>query len=241
MDNRDITRLEQIAKLIDHSLLHPALTDQDIESGCELALGYNVASVCLKPYSIRRAKAVLGMSSVLVGGVVGFPAGNSKIEVKVKEGEVSLDDGADELDVVVNIGKVLSGDYGYVTDEIESLNSLVKSRGAVLKVIFETDYLNYDSKIRLCQICSEIGVDYVKTSTGFGFSKDKTGFYSYRGATAEDVSLMRQHCNKEIKIKAAGGIRSLDQLLLFYRIGADRIGATATKSILEEALARFGK
>jgi deoxyribose-phosphate aldolase len=231
--------LLSLSKMIDHSLLHPAMTDQELIDGCLLAIKHKVASVCIKPYAVPLAKEILSGSDVAVGTVVGFPHGNSKVEIKLKEAEMALEDGAVELDMVVNIGKVLSKDWAYVSDEVRLINALTVSRGALLKVIFENDYLPDDSyKTRLCEICSQHAVAFVKTSTGFGFVRRENGMYSYSGATDHDLALMRQESIPSVQVKAAGGVRTLDDLLRVKALGVTRIGATATEAILQEAQKR---
>ena len=225
--------------MIDHSLLHPTMTDAELVEGCKLARRHDVASVCIKPYAVPLAKEILAGSDVLVGTVVGFPHGNSRVEVKLYEAERAIDDGAVELDVVVNIGKVLSRDWAYVSDEVRLLNQLSVCHGALLKVIFENDYLTDDEfKVKLCQICSEHAVAFVKTSTGYGFVKRENGMYSYTGATEHDLILMRQACLPLVQVKAAGGVRTLDDLLHVKALGVTRVGATATGAILKEAKKR---
>jgi len=231
--------LRSIAKMIDHSLLHPTLTDQELAEGCRLARRHVVASVCIKPYAVSLAKEILAGSDVSVGTVIGFPHGNSCVDVKLKEAEAALADGAVELDMVVNIGKVLSRDWLYVSDEIRSLNDLVVSQGALLKVIFENDFLTDDTfKSKLCEICNTHAVAFVKTSTGYGFVKRENGMYSYAGATDHDLALMRKECVASIQVKAAGGIRTLDDVLRVQALGVTRVGATATEAILAEARQR---
>lgn len=237
-----MSKVKEIAKMIDHSLLPPMLTDDELKAGCELALEYDVASVCIKPYAIPLAARMLKGSDVLVGTVIGFPHGNSSVAVKVFETEQACQDGAVEIDMVVNVGKVLSQAWDYVTEEIGAVLEACHKNGAILKMIFENDYLKEDLyKIKLCEICSELNVEYVKTSTGFGFVKGTDGHYGYDGATETDVKLMRAHSAPHVRVKAAGGIRTLDKVLLFQSLGATRIGASATKTILEEAKARFGE
>jgi deoxyribose-phosphate aldolase len=231
--------LRSIAKMIDHSLLHPTLTDQELTDGCKLALRLDVASVSIKPYAVSLARDLLAGSDVKVGAVIGFPHGNSRVEVKLHEAELALADGATELDMVVNIGKVLSQDWAYVTEEVRSLNELTVRKGAILKVIFENDYLTNDAlKSRLCLVCNGNRVAFAKTSTGYGFVKRENGLYSYAGATDSDVALMRKECVSSVQIKAAGGIRTLDDVLRVRALGATRIGATATEAILAEAKGR---
>jgi deoxyribose-phosphate aldolase len=219
--------------MIDHSLLHPTMDDQTLKEGIELAKKYNVASVCIKPYAVKMAKELLEGSDVLVGTVIGFPHGNSRIDVKVFETEKAIEDGADEIDMVVNSGKVLSEDWDYVTEEINSIVELTKKHGVVLKVIFENDFLPNDShKIKLCKICSVLNVEFVKTSTGYGYTKQEDGSYNYQGATEQDLVLMRKHADPKVEVKAAGGIRTLEDTLKVKELGVTRIGATATEAII---------
>ncbi|KAF6810889.1 deoxyribose-phosphate aldolase [Colletotrichum plurivorum] len=230
--------LQQIAKMIDHSLLHPTMTDADILEGLNIAQRYNVATACVKPYLVPLAKKALAGTGVLVCPVIGFPHGNSTTEIKVLEAEGAAYDGGKEVDMVVNIGKVLGGDWGYVAEEIRRVNEAVVKHGATLKVIFENDYLKEDHIIRLCEICSDVGVAFVKTSTGYGFVKQPSGLYTYAGATVGHLKLMRKHSKPEVRIKAAGGVRTLDDLLHVMSLGVTRIGATATIAIMEAAVAR---
>jgi deoxyribose-phosphate aldolase len=237
-----MNKVTEIAKMIDHSILHPTLTDLDLRRECEVARKYNVASVCVKPYAVKQAAELLKGSDVLVGCVVGFPAGNSSIAVKAFETETACRDGAVEIDMVINIGKALQEDWEYIEEEVKTIVDTSHRYGAITKVIFETDFITKDEvKIRLCEICSKVGADYVKTSTGFGFVKGSDGKYSYTGATAHDLALMRKHSAPEVKVKAAGGVRTLTDLLNFKEIGISRCGATATVAILEEAKKLFGE
>ena len=224
---------KEIAKMIDHSLLHPTMDDQTLREGIELALKYHVASVCIKPYAVKMAAELLQGSDVMVCTVIGFPHGNSRVDVKVFETERAIDDGAVEIDMVVNTGKVLSEDWDYVHAEISSIVGVTKKHGAALKVIFENDFLPEEKhKIRLCEICSELKVEFVKTSTGYGFVKQSDGSYSYKGATHDDLVLMRKHSANEVEVKAAGGIRTLEDTLKVSELGVTRIGATATEAII---------
>lgn len=232
------TSFSSLAKMIDHSLLHPTLTDEAVAAGCELARRYDVATACVKPCSVALAKGSLAGSGVGVGTVVGFPHGSPTSAVKLREAEQGLADGAVEFDMVVNIGKVLGGDWGYVASEIWNVNAAVAAGGGLLKVIFETDYLDDGAVVKLCEICSAAAVAFVKTSTGFGFVRQPNGMYSYRGATDHHLTLMRANCPETVRIKAAGGLRTLDDLLRVRALGVARIGATATEAILEEALRR---
>lgn len=235
--NTDIT-LRDIAKMIDHSLLHPTMTDQQIREGCLLARQYGVAAACVKPYCIPLAREILVGSDVLPCAVIGFPHGNSTTGIKVIEAESAVLAGAPEIDMVVNVGKVLGDDWGYAKHEIQLINDVVTGNDGLLKVIFENDYLNELHIIRLCEICSEIGVAFVKTSTGYGFVKQDDGSYNYKGATHAHLHLMRQHCPDSVQIKAAGGVRTLDDLLAVRALGVTRIGATATQDIIHRAIER---
>lgn len=235
------TLLRELAKMIDHSLLHPTMTDAELREGCELALKYDVASVCIKPYAVPGAVALLAGSDVLVGTVIGFPHGNSAMAIKVAETLQACRDGAVEIDMVVNIGKVLSEDWDYVKAEIGAVNDACLANGAILKVIFENDFLPQDAyKIRLCEICTEVGAAFVKTSTGYGFVKGADGKYSYEGATEHDLQLMLDHVGPGVKVKAAGGVRTLDGLIRVKEMGVARLGASATAAMMEDAYRRFG-
>lgn len=234
-------KVSELAKMIDHSILHPTLTDKDLEDGCALAHEYNVASVCVKPYIVSKAKELLKDSDVIVGCVIGFPHGNSSVNVKVFETQQAIADGAKEIDMVVNIGKVLQNDWEYIESELKSITDACHKENAIVKVIFENDFLPDDAyKIKLCEICTNVGTDYVKTSSGFGFVKKPNGDYNYTGATIEDLKLMRKHAGPNVNVKAAGGVRTLDQLLEVQATGAKRCGATATKKMLDDAMKRFG-
>jgi deoxyribose-phosphate aldolase len=230
--------LNILAKMIDHSLLHPTMTDEVLTAGCQLAREYDVATACIKPYAIPLAKRILDGSNVGICAVIAFPHGNSTTAIKVREAAEAVEAGAGEIDMVINIGKALGGDWKYVSEEIKSINETVTERKAILKVIFENDYLGDEQIIRLCEICSENGVAFIKTSTGYGFVKQPNGFYTYAGATDHALSLMRKHAAPSVQIKAAGGVRTLDDLLRVRRLGVTRIGATATKEILEVAKKR---
>lgn len=231
--------LNSIAKMIDHSLLHPTMTDEQLADGCRVAVEHDVASVCIKPYAVTLARDLLVGSTVEVGTVIGFPHGNGRADVKIREAELALIDGATELDMVVNIGKVLSQDWDYVQAEIRSINQVTVNAGAILKVIFENDFLPQNQyKIKLCEICSQVGVAFVKTSSGYGFVKQPNGMYAYAGATDHDLELMRRYSDPAVQVKAAGGVRTLDDLLRVRNLGVTRVGATATESILAEARQR---
>lgn len=226
----------QIAKMIDHSLLHPTMTDEILREGCELAKKYDAASVCIKPYAVKLAVELLKGTDVMVGTVIGFPHGNSATTVKVFETEQAIADGAVEIDMVVNIGKVLGEDWSYVEEEIRQIHEACKKGKAALKVIFENDYLSEDKyKIKLCEICSKLKVDFVKTSTGYGFVKQADGTYNYKGATEHDLKLMRKYTDPTIEVKAAGGVRTYEDTLKVRSWGVTRIGATATAAIVSAA------
>lgn len=220
------------------------MTDADIEAGLKLAVQYNTATACIKPYLIPLAKEYLSGTDVGICPVIGFPAGNSTTAVKVFEADQACRAiGTDsikkaEIDVVINIGKALGHDWEYVKDEISQINTVVASHGALLKVIFENDYLSDTEITELCHICTEVGVGFVKTSTGYGFVKQKDGSYNYKGATHEHLKLMRKESGPDIQIKAAGGVRTLDDLIAVMSLGTTRIGATATEAIIAEAKKR---
>jgi deoxyribose-phosphate aldolase len=221
---------EDIAKMIDHSLLNPTLTDRDLEEGCRLALRYDVASVCIMPYYLGRCAELLKGSTVKASTTIGFPHGGHTTAIKVAEARQALADGGQELDMVVNISKVLSGDWDYVRADIAAVLDVTHEQGQKVKVIFENCYLNDDQKIRLCEICGQLGADWVKTSTGYG-----TG-----GATIEDLKLMRRHSPQSVQVKAAGGVRDLDKLLEVRALGVTRVGASRTAEILDECQRRLG-
>jgi len=221
---------EAIAKMIDHSLLQPGLTVQELEAGCRLALRYDTASVCILPYYAARCTELLRGSSVQPSTTIGFPHGGHRTSIKLAEAQQALKDGATELDTVINISKARSGDWKYVQDELRLLTELTHAGGARIKVIFENAYHDDASKIRLCEICGEIGVDWVKTSTGYAAS----------GATMEDLKLMREHSPARVQVKAAGGVRDLDALLAVRAIGVTRVGATRTAQMLDECRRRLG-
>jgi deoxyribose-phosphate aldolase len=220
-----------IAKMIDHSLLLPVMTDEDLESGIQVAIQYDVASVCIKPYYLKRCAELLAATTVKPSTVIGFPHGGHTTAMKVAEVRQALSDGGAELDCVVNIGKVLSADWEYVRQDLHAMTECTHAGGAKIKVILENCYLQDRHKIKLCEICGELGVDWVKTSTGFG-----TG-----GATIDDIKLMRKHAPPQVQVKAAGGVRSLDALLEFRALGITRAGATRTVDILEECKRRLNE
>lgn len=233
---------EALAKMIDHSLLHPTMTDRELEEGCQLAAKYQVASVCIKPYAVARAVELLRGSGVLVGAVIGFPHGSNSTEIKRRETELACRDGAAEIDMVINIGKALSGDWDYVERDIRAVCDEAHRHGAKVKVIFENDYLvnggaglsSDELKIKLCRISEMAGADWVKTSSGYGFVKQPDGNYNYKGATEHDLKLMRANVSSKVQVKAAGGVRDLDGLIRVRELGVSRCGATATAGMLDE-------
>lgn len=222
--NSETITYEQLAKVIDHSLLKPELTEADVIAGCELAHRYHVATVCVKPCHVRLAAELLKDSDVLVSTVVGFPHGSNRTEVKVLEAELAMDDGAVELDMVLNIGQLRSGKYDYVRDDIKAVCDVAHARGAKVKVILENAYLTDEQKVIACKLAEEAGADWVKTSTGFAPG----------GATLEDLRLMRETVSDKVQIKAAGGVRTLDAILPVIDVGCTRVGATATAVIMDE-------
>ena len=219
-----------IAKMIDHSLLNPALTVPELEEGCQLALRYDVASVCILPYYVARCAQLLAGSTVQPSTTIGFPHGGHTTAVKLDEVRQALKDRATELDMVINISQARSRNWEYVEREIRLLTETTHAGRAKIKVIFENAYLDDDAKIRLCEICGNIGVDWVKTSTG----------YAPSGATLADLVLMRRDSPPEVQIKAAGGIRTLDALLEVRGLGVTRVGATRTAEILNACRERLG-
>jgi len=236
-----MNKVKEIAKMIDHSILNPTYTDLDLKHECEIAKKYDVASVCVKPYAVKQAVEILKGTDVLVGCVIGFPAGNSAIEVKAFETEHACKDGAVEIDMVINIGKALQEDWAYIEKEIKAVVDTSHAYKAITKVIFETDYVTKDEhKIKLCEICTKVGADFVKTSTGYGFVKGDDGKFSYVGATAHDIALMRKHSGAKVQVKAAGGVRTLKDLLILKDLGITRCGATATATMIADAVKLFG-
>ena len=218
-----------IAKMIDHSLLNPALTARELEDGCRLAVEYDAASVCILPYYLSRCAALLRGSTVKASTTIGFPHGCHTTAIKRAEALQALSDGGQELDMVVNISAVKSGDWDYIRGDIATVVEATHAAGQKVKVIFENCYLTDDEKIRLCQICGELSADWVKTSTGYGSG----------GATIEDLVLMRRHAPPRVQVKAAGGVRDLDKLLEVRALGVTRCGATRTKDILDECRRRL--
>lgn len=223
LNSKTIT-YQQLAKVIDHSLLKPELTEVDVIAGCELAHRYQTATVCVKPCHVSLAAEVLKDSDVVVSTVVGFPHGSNRTAVKVAEAKLALDEGAKELDMVLNIGQLRSGKLDYVRDDIQAVCDEAHARGAKVKVILENAYLTDEQKVAACKLCEQAGADWVKTSTGFAPS----------GATLDDLRLMRSTVSDRVQVKAAGGVRTLDAILEVIDVGCTRCGATATADILDE-------
>lgn len=229
MNDLDYT-YEEIAKMIDHSLLNPTLSVEELEEGLQVALDYDVASACIMPYYLKRAAEVLEGSGVKASTTIGFPHGGHTTTTKVAEARQALLDGGEELDMVVNISRVLSGDWDGVRDDIQAVVDVTHDYDQKVKVIFENCYLNDDQKIQLCEICGEVGADWVKTSTGYGSG----------GATDHDLKLMREYSPPDVQVKAAGGVRSMDRLLEVRALGVTRVGASRTVKILDECKRRLG-
>jgi deoxyribose-phosphate aldolase len=219
-----------VAKMIDHSLLNPTLTRDELEAGIQLAIAYDVASVCIMPFYLKRCATLLDKTGVIASTTIGFPHGANTIAFKRGEAALAVAEGCFELDMVANISQVLSGNWDYVRDDIRAVVDTAHAHGRKVKVIFENCYLKDEHKIKLCEICSDLNADWVKTSTGYGSG----------GATIEDLKLMRQHARPHVQVKAAGGVRDLDGLLQVRALGVTRIGASRTREILDEARKRLG-
>ena len=212
-----------IAEMIDHSLLRPEFTDKDIEEGCRLAHEYGIAAVSVRPSDVELAKRVLQNSEVLIDVVIGFPHGTTTTLTKVTEAKEAIENGADELDMVLNIGKLRSGEFEFVKADIQAVKDIAAEKNVTLKVIFENCYLSEEQIVAACEICSEVGVDFIKTSTGYGSG----------GALDRDLKIMRQHANPDIQLKAAGGVRTLERAIEIRQLGCTRFGCTVTAGILE--------
>ena len=220
-----------IAKMLDHSTLQPFLTEADIRKGCELALKYDCASVCARPCDVPILAEMLAGSDVKVCTVIGFPHGSHETAIKVAEAKLALEEGCTELDMVINIGKMIAGDTLYVKSEIKLLADLAHQHGAILKVILETCYLTDEQKITCCKLAEEAGADFVKTSTGYGS----------KGCTIDDLKLMRAAVSANVRVKGSGGIRDLDTVLSARAVGASRCGVSATAAIMAEAEKRYAE
>ncbi len=235
-----IRSARDVAKLLDHAILHPTATREAMLAEVGRIAPLKVASLCVRPCDVAAAKAAASEHGVAVGTVIGFPHGTTSTPAKIAEARQALTDGAGELDMVINIGAALGGQWQVVQKDIEAVLAVAHDGGALLKVIFETDYVTDDAaKIRLCEICGELGVDFVKTSTGFGYVKQSDGSVNYRGATEHDVRLMRKHSPAHVGIKPSGGIRSLEDVLAFVALGATRIGTGSGAAIMAAAQKRF--
>lgn len=221
---------QDIAKMIDHALLVPTTSVKQLEAGCQLALAYDVASVCIMPYYLKRCSELLAGSTVLPSTVIGFPLGGHATSTKVSEAKQAIEDGCQELDMVVNISQTISGQWDYVRNDLKSVIDLAHDAGRKVKVIFENCYLEDEHKIQLCKICAEVNADWVKTSTGFG-----TG-----GATLSDLELMRKHSPEHVQVKAAGGVRDVETILKVRDVPATRIGTSSTKKLLDDVRQRLG-
>lgn len=222
---------QEIAKMIDHSLLRPELTEQDVRQGCQVAKEYKVATVCCTPSAVSLVRELLAGSDVKTTTVIGFPHGYNKTETKFFEADQAIKDGAVELDLVLNIGKLLSGDYDYVRQDIKAIVDVAHRNSVLVKVILENFYLTDEQKKVACKLCEDAGADWVKTSTGFAGG----------GATLEDLKLMRENVSEKVQVKAAGGVRDLDMALKVKEVGCTRFGATRTETIMEECYRRHGK
>lgn len=218
--------------MIDHAVLHPTQTDDDLRTACQMCADLGVASVCVKPAMVPLATELLAGSNTVPSTVIGFPHGGTSTETKMRETEVACAAGAREVDMVVNIGQVLGKNWDRVSHDIQSVNDVATSAGAITKVIFETGLLPSDDfKIELCKVCEDVGVAFVKTSTGFGFVKDPDGHLKSTGATEHDIRLMRAQCSDKVQVKASGGIRSYADAKMFVELGATRLGTSGTEAI----------
>jgi deoxyribose-phosphate aldolase len=222
---------DEIARMIDHSLLRPELTADDVREGCRIARKYKVATVCCSPSEVAVVKELLDGSGVKTTAVVGFPHGYNTTATKVFEAEQAIKDGAVELDMVLNIGRLLSGDYEYVQNDIRAVVAAAHRHNVLVKVILENHYLTDEQKKTACRLCEQAGADFVKTSTGFAAG----------GATLEDLRLMRKHVSPKVQVKAAGGVRDLETALKVRQAGCTRFGATRTETIMEECFAKAAR
>lgn len=214
-----------IASYIDHTVLKPTTTIADIEKLCSEATQYQFAAACVPPLFVKKAKELVAGSEVKVATVIGFPFGYSAIEAKVAEVVLAIIDGADELDVVINISAIKNNDWQFLAGEINAILPIIKSKGKVIKIIIESGILTDDEIIKCCDLYGAAGVDFMKTSTG----------YAEKGASVEAVQLMRKHLSNNIRIKASGGIRTYAFAKQLVEAGADRIGASSSIAIVNEA------
>lgn len=227
--------MPNIVAMIDHAILHPTATTADLERECALADRLGVASVCVKPAWIAHAANLLAESQVAVGTVIGFPHGSNHWSTKAHEAAVACRDGAVELDMVVNVGHVLESNWSAIQEDIQAVLQTAQEHSALLKVIFETDFVTSDDdKIQLCAICTDLGVDFVKTSTGFGYTKQEDGGMAYKGATPDDIELMVRHVGPDVGVKASGGIRTYDEAPRLVELGATRLGTSASQAIADQ-------
>jgi len=237
-----MNNVQEIMKMVDHSLLSPTLSDESLKEGCLVAAKYHTASVCVKPYHVKLAVKYLQDTDVAVGAVIGFPHGNSTIQIKSAEARQVIEDGATEVDMVVNLGKVWSKDWNYLTEEISTIHKITQHAHAILKVIFENDLLpEKEQKIKLCEICSSIGVEFVKTSTGYNYIKGSDGKYTYKGATIADLELMLKFTSPDVQVKAAGHSGDLATVLKLRELGVTRTGTGQTIKLYEDAARYFNE
>ncbi len=214
-----------IAEFIDHTVLKPTTTLQDVEKLCEEASKYQFAAVCVPPLFVKKAKEVLGTSSTKVATVIGFPFGYSAIEAKVAEVVLAIIDGADELDVVINISAIKNNDWQFLANEINAILPIIKNKNKIIKVIIESGILTDEEIIKCCDLYGAAGVDFMKTSTG----------YAEKGASLESVKLMRKHLADNVRIKASGGIKNFIFAKQLIEAGANRLGCSSSIAIINEA------
>jgi deoxyribose-phosphate aldolase len=222
---------DSIVRRIDHAVLQPKEGDKELRLACQVCDRLQAASICVKPYAVALAAELLADSDVSIGTVIGFPHGGAATEAKVAEAHLACQHGAVELDFVINLGKVSSGDWSYVEAEIRAVVEVARQHGALTKAILETGLLEDDAKIRLCRICEASGTDFVKTSTGFAVVQQADESLVKSGATEHDVRLLREHCGPRVEVKASGGIRTYEDAMRFVSLGASRIGTSATEAI----------
>lgn len=235
MSQHSLSSPQAIAGLIDHAVLAPTANDDDLRQQIASLIEWPLASFCVKPSMIALATELLQGSETVVSTVIGFPHGGTLPQVKAYECEQAFALGVREVDMVINIGQALAGEWKAVAADIGAVLKPTRQHHGLIKVIFETGLLPTETKVQLCKLCSELGVDFVKTSTGFGFTKDATGGYDSTGATDADLQLMRQHTAPHIGVKASGGIRDLQSLQHAVQLGVTRIGTSSTQKILQQA------
>ncbi len=225
-----------IAKMIDHSLLHPTLGDKELKEGCELALKYDVGSCCVKPYHVKMTADLLKGSTVQVCSVVSFPHGNSTTKIKVAETEQSIADGATEIDLVCNVARVLEGNWDYVEAEISAVTAVTKANNAFVKLIYAADYLNNEQIAQLSQVCNRAGVKWLKTSTGYNYQTNDEGQLFYEGASDRVLKIMHDNAGEGVEVKAAGKCRDLARFMeVREKYGVTRVGTGQTAAVVEEA------